>query len=302
MEKKKKHNRKATKSSSFGTRGRISHNSSDFYNSKLYHQININSNIPYRENTIPEDYINQILNKSSENMKEIPDESIHLIITSPPYNVGKDYDKDYTLEDYRKFLINVFKESYRILVPGGRICINIANIGRKPYIPLHAYLIIDLLKIGFLMRGEIIWNKGASALNSTAWGTWLKATNPVLRDIHEYILIFCKDTFTRKNPKKRKSTITKEEFLTNTKSIWEIPAEKAKKIGHPAPFPVALPYRLIQLYTFEEEIILDPFVGSGTTCIAALQSNRKFIGYESNRKYYLLAKNRIKEFLKSLNT
>ena len=234
-------------------------------------------------------------------MSELPDNSVHLMITSPPYNVGKEYDENLSLKEYRELLKRVFKET-RVLVLGGRACINVANLGRKPYIPLHSYIIEDMQSIGFLMRGEILWDKGSSASSSTAWGTFLKANNPVLRDIHEYILVFCKDTFTRLNPYKRKSTISKEEFLEFTKSVWKFAAERASKIGHPAPFPVELPYRLIQLYTFEDEIVLDPFAGSGTTCIAALKTKRKYVAYDIDKKYCDLTEKRIKEFLREQNT
>jgi len=230
-------------------------------------------------------------------MSEIPDNSVHLMVTSPPYNVGKEYDENLSLNEYREFLKRVFEETYRVLVPGGRACINIANLGRKPYIPLHSYIIEDMLNIGYLMRGEIIWDKGNSASPSTAWGTYLKANNPVLRDVHEYILVFCKDTFTRFNPQKRKSTISKEEFLEYTKSVWKFSAERASKVGHPAPFPIELPYRLIQLYTFEGDVVLDPFVGSGTACIAALKTKRNYVAYDVDKNYCDLAEQRIKQFL-----
>ncbi len=289
-----KYNRKnGTQTSTFGTPGRINHDSSKFYSGKLYDGLNSDKKIIYSENQIQPENINKIFCKTSEVMSEIPDNSVHLMVTSPPYNVGKEYDENLSLNEYREFLKKVFKETYRVLVPGGRACINIANLGRKPYIPLHSYIIEDMLNIGYLMRGEIIWDKGTSASPSTAWGTYLKANNPVLRDIHEYILIFCKETFTRLNPTKRKSTITKEEFLEYTKSIWRFPAERASRIGHPAPFPVELPYRLTQLYTFEEEVILDPFVGSGSSCLAALKTNRKYIGYEIDQTYCALAEQRI---------
>ena len=287
-----------TKTSSFGTPGRINHDSSKFYNSKLYQGLNQEKkNVKYIENPIEEKYINKIFCKSSESMDELPDNSVHLMVTSPPYNVGKDYDDNLSLNEYRELLKKVFKETYRVLVPGGRACINIANLGRKPYIPLHSFIIEDMHEIGFLMRGEIIWDKDSSASPSTAWGTWLKANNPVLRDVHEYILVFSKETFTRKNPIKRKSTITKEEFLELTKSVWHFSAERASKVGHPAPFSVELPYRLIQLYTFEGDVVLDPFVGAGTTCIAALQTKRKYVAYDIDRKYCDLAERRIKRFL-----
>ena len=136
-------------------------------------------------------------NSSSERMAELPDNSVHLMVTSPPYNVGKDYDTDLTLEEYLAFLKRIWAETYRVLVPGGRACINVANLGRKPYIPLHVFMIRDMLDLRFLMRGEIIWNKGASASASTAWGSWQSAANPTLRDIHEYILVFSKGSFQR---------------------------------------------------------------------------------------------------------
>ncbi len=285
-----------TQTSVFGAPGRINHDSSKFYNSKLYDGLNNGKSIEHLENPILSQNINRIFCKSSEAMTELPDNSVHLMITSPPYNVGKEYDQNLSLIEYTALLKRVFKETYRVLVPGGRACINVANLGRKPYLPLHSYVIKDMHDIGFLMRGEILWDKGNSASPSTAWGTYLKANNPVLRDVHEYILVFCKDTFTRSNPQKRNSTISKEEFLEFTKSIWKFSAERARKIGHPAPFPVELPYRLIQLYTFDNEVILDPFAGAGTTCLAALKTNRKYIAYDINKEYCYLAENRIKQY------
>lgn len=289
--------RTGTETSAFGTPGRVNHNSDKFYNSRLYTGLYAEKPVIYVENEIESQLINRIFCKSSENMSELPDDSVHLMVTSPPYNVGKEYDENLSLEEYRELLKRVFKETYRVLVPGGRACINVANLGRKPYIPLHSFIIQDMLSIGFLMRGEIVWNKGSSASPSTAWGTFLKANNPVLRDVHEYILVFCKAYFSRPNPEKKRSTISKAEFLEFTRSIWHFPAERASKVGHPAPYPVELPYRLIQLYTFEEDVVLDPFVGSGTTCIAAIQTNRKYIGYDLNKAYCDLAEQRISDFL-----
>jgi DNA modification methylase len=225
-------------------------------------------------------------------MDELPDNSVHLMITSPPYNVTKEYDEDLSLEEYLQFLKRVWKETYRVLVPGGRACINIANLGRKPYIPLHGYIIEDMLDIGYLMRGEIIWNKASSASPSTAWGSWLSAANPVLRDIHEYILIFSKDTFSRAR-KNKEATIEKNEFLEWTKSVWTFPAISAQKVGHPAPFPEELPSRLIKLYTFKDDVVLDPFLGSGTTCLAALNNDRNYIGYDINEDYIKMANSKI---------
>ncbi|NQS98697.1 MAG: site-specific DNA-methyltransferase [candidate division Zixibacteria bacterium] len=287
--------RNGTKTSSFGAPGRIAHDSSQFYNSKLYENLRIKEPDVFRENQVPENILNKIFCSSSENMSELPDNSIHLMVTSPPYNVTKEYDDNLTLDDYRELLKRVFTETHRVLATGGRICVNIANLGRKPYIPLHSYIIEDMLDIGFYMRGEIIWNKASSASPSTAWGTWQSASNPVLRDIHEYILIFSKDSYKRKK-KNKINTISKEEFLEYTKSVWTFPAVSARKVGHPAPFPIELPRRLIQLYTFKEDLILDPFCGSGSTCIAALKTGRYYVGYDNKEEYVNLANKRILQF------
>ena len=287
--------RSGTETSAFGTPGRINHDSTKFYNTRLYEGIAQGRKVKYIENQINNKCLNKIFCKSSESMSELPDNSVHLMITSPPYNVAKEYDEDLSLEEYLQFLNRVWRETYRVLVPGGRICINVANLGRKPYIPLHSYIIQGMLEIGYLMRGEIIWNKASSASPSTAWGSWLSAANPVLRDIHEYILIFCKETFSRKRGNK-KNTIKKEQFLEWTKSVWTFPAVSAKKIGHPAPFPEELPYRLIQLYSFKDDVVLDPFVGSGTTCLAALKTGRNYVGYDNNPEYVKLAEDRIRAY------
>jgi site-specific DNA-methyltransferase (adenine-specific) len=293
--------KKSTKTSAFGSPGRVNHDSSSFYARRLYEGLPKEEIVEYIENPIPQDVLDRIFCKSSEKMEELPDNSIHLVVTSPPYNVGKEYDKNLNLNEYREFLKRVLIEVKRVLVPGGRVCLNVANLGRKPYIPLHAFIIEDMHDLGFLMRGEIIWYKSASSSSSTAWGSWLSPKNPTLRDVHEYILVFSKNKFSRDNVG-RKSTISKEEFLEFTKSVWIFPAESATKIGHPAPFPVELPYRLIQLYTYEEEVILDPFMGSGQTAIAAIKTRRHFVGYEINKDYVKLAEKRIKDFCFSHNT
>lgn len=288
--------KRGTKTSSFGSPGRESHDSAPFYSSRLYEGLPGERKIQYIEEGVPQEVLDTILCRSSEKMDELPDNSVHLMVTSPPYNAGKEYDEDLTLREYLDFLKRIWKEVHRVLVPSGRACINIANLGRRPYIPLHAFIAQDMLDIGFLMRGEIIWNKASSASPSTAWGSWLSAANPTLRDVHEYILIFSKAAFTRENPGRRRSTISREEFLEFTKSIWTFPAEPAHKIGHPAPFPVELPYRLIQLYTYEGEIVLDPFMGSGQTAIAALKAGRHYVGYDTNEEYVKLAEMRIRSF------
>jgi len=227
-----------------------------------------------------------------------------------------------------------------VLVPGGRAAINVANLGRKPYVPLHAYVVDSMVRLGFLMRGEVIWNKASSGSPSTAWGSWRSAANPTLRDVHEYILIFSKGQFSRAASRRggsptgstggsltgptddsgtggtavsrtgcrggsrtalKESTISRDEFLEFTKSVWTFPAEPAKKVGHPAPFPVELPYRLIQLFTFWGEVVLDPFMGSGQAAIAAIKAGRHYVGYDVNPEYVSLAIKRIEQFRADFN-
>jgi len=285
-----------TETSAFGTSGRINHDSSKFYNSKLYKNMENNESVFNTDNDFPKNLENKFILGSAECMKELPDNSIHLMITSPPYNVSKEYDDDLTLQQYLELLENSFKETFRVLVNGGRACINVANLGRKPYLPLSDYISKIMNEIGFKMRGEIIWNKAASSSPSTAWGSWQSASNPTLRDIHEYILIFSKGDYKREKLNKENS-ITKEQFIEWTKSIWTMNAESARRIGHPAPFPEELPYRLIQLFSFKEDIILDPFMGSGTTALSAVKSDRKFVGYEKNKEYILLSEKRLNPYL-----
>lgn len=290
--------RTSTRTQTFGSSGRFSHDSTEFYEKKLYTTLNYpKNNVKYIENPISSSHINKIFCKSSEKMEELPDCSIHLMVTSPPYNVGKDYDDNLSLEEYMSLLKKVFQETHRVLVSGGRVAINIANVGRKPYISLNSEIIRIMHDIGFMMRGEIIWEKGASAGGSCAWGSWQSASNPVLRDTHEYIMIFSKDVLKRENPEKRENTITRDEFLEFTKSVWKFNTESAKKVKHPAPFPVELPRRVIQLYTFNNEIILDPFMGVGATAIATLESNRKFVGYDISEEYCDIAKDRIDKYI-----
>jgi len=292
--------KKGSKTSNFGTSPRINHDSSAYYDSRLYAELPTNQqdeDLP--DNTFPPGYLDQILLGNSEKMQEIPSNSLHLMVTSPPYNVTKTYDENLSLDEYLQLLRNVFVETHRVLVNGGRACVNVANLGRKPYLPLSDYISRIMLDIGFLMRGEVIWNKGAGAGVSMAWGSWQSASNPVLRDVHEYILVFSKGSFARARSDEKENTITKDQFMEWTKSVWTMNPESAQKVGHPAPFPLELPYRLIQLYTFKGDIVLDPFMGSGTTAIAAWQAGRRFIGYENNPAYVKLAQERVAVFMQN---
>jgi site-specific DNA-methyltransferase (adenine-specific) len=232
-------------------------------------------------------------------MVPVPDNSVGLAFTSPPYNVGKDYDDDMDLDAYLKLIADVGAEVYRVLRPGGRYVVNIANLGRKPYIPLHALFYNVHLQCGFLPMGEIIWRKAKGASGSCAWGSWQSAKAPRLRDLHEYLLVFAKQAYSR--PDRGESDVGRDEFMESTLSIWEIPAESARRIGHPAPFPTALAERVIRLYSYVGDAVLDPFSGSGSTCVAAAINRRAYVGFDIAPEYCQLAEARIATAISNLD-
>ena len=291
--------KKTPGSSKFGTVPRISHDSSGYYNSKLYAEMSEPAEEGREESgleqQLPAEVENRILLGSSEQMRELPDNSVHLMVTSPPYNVAKEDDSDLSLPEYLAFLEKVFAETYRVLIHGGRACVNVANLGRKPYIPLSDHISHLMTGLGFKMRGEIIWFKDGAAGRSMAWGSWRSASNPVLRDTHEYVLVFSKGAFERKKGE-HESTITRDDFIAWTKSVWRFNPESARKVKHPAPFPVELPYRLIQLYTFKGDVVLDPFMGSGSTALAAMKAERRFVGYDVDPEYIRVSEERIAQY------
>lgn len=277
---------RGTTTKSFGTGSRENHDASAFYSRDLP-QAEVSADDVLGE----AGETNRIWIHSAEEMPELPTGSVALMVTSPPYHVGKDYDLDTSFEEYLGLLRRVFAETYRVLEPGGRAVVNVANLGRKPYISLSSKIVVMMEELGFLMRGEVIWRKGKAASNSTAWGSWLSASNPIFRDIHEYCLCFSKGRFQR--VRKGKNTIERDAFLESTLSVWDIHPESARSVGHPAPFPVELPRRFIELYTYEDDVVLDPFIGSGSTAVAAIRSGRRYVGYETNEEYAALARARL---------
>ena len=241
---------------------------------------------------------------------EVADNSVALVVTSPPYFAGKEYEAvlgvGHVPADYHAYLgmlHDVFSQCFDKLEPGGRIAVNVANLGRKPYRSLSRDVIDLLERLGFLLRGEIVWQKSHAAGGSCAWGTYQRPGNPVLRDVSERIIVACKGRFDRAvTPDQRardglpsEGTMTMDEFVDATIDVWDIPAESATRVGHPAPFPVELPRRLIELYTYRGDLVLDPFVGSGSTAVAAVRTERHYIGFDTDEEYVALAERRIAE-------
>lgn len=228
-------------------------------------------------------------------MKNIPDNSVHLAITSPPYNVGKEYDTHYDKMDYREYLnwLNeVWKETKRVLVPGGRFCLNIAPTGIKDFVPIHHDFSNQLRKLGMKFRTEIIWYK-QTMLKRTAWGSFKSPANPHIVPSWEYVLVFSKEQ-DRLDGNPQDADITAEEFMKFSDGIWEISPE-TKRNGHPAPFPEELIYRLIKFYSYKGNTVLDMFGGTGTVAYVSKKEGRKFIHIDISEEYIKTANNRLKQ-------
>ncbi len=249
----------------------------------------------------------------ARHMASVADGSVALVVTSPPYFAGKRYEEELGREgvpgsylEYLQLLEEVFAECARTLEPGGRIAVNVANLGRKPYRSLAADVMTILQdRLGLLPRGEIVWQKGEGASGSCAWGSFRSASNPVLRDVTERIVVASKGRFARaKSVTDRqrlglphKSTVMTEDFMAYTLDVWDVPPESARRVNHPAPFPVELPARLIELYTYEDDLVLDPFMGSGSTLVAAARLDRRYVGYDLDPEYVALARARVADEL-----
>ena len=288
--------RAKTTTSAFGVSKREGHDSSVYYGAKMYDDL-VKSRDVGEDNEFPPELADVVINGNSKQMP-LPDNCIQLVVTSPPYNASKAYDEDLSLSDYLGLLHDVFAECYRVLSPGGRMVVNVANLGRKPYIPLASHINLIMHEIGFLHRGEIIWDKSASAGSSCAWGSFQSASNPCLRDIHEYLLVFSKGDYKLARSKTERAegridTIVKDEFIQHTKSIWSFPTESARRVNHPAPFPVELPRRCIEMYTYAGDVVLDPFLGSGTTAVAAKMCGRRYVGLDLSEEYCAIAEERL---------
>lgn len=295
----------ATETASFGSGRREGHDSAKFYarfgTPEIDHDERVGSPA----------CVDRIWAGDARDMDrygEIADRSVALVVTSPPYFVGKDYETDGaaadlsdSYEEHLDLLADVFAECARKLEPGGRIAVNVANLGRKPYRSMSSDVASVLAgRLGLLLRGEIIWVKAQGASGSCAWGSYRSPANPVLRDLTERVIVASKGRFDRALNRQRREAeglphetdITAEEFMESTTDLWHIPPESAKRIGHPAPFPVELPLRLIRLYTYIGDLVLDPFMGSGSTAVAAVRSGRRYVGFDVDPGYALAASER----------
>jgi DNA modification methylase len=298
--------RRPTATSNFGAGRRESHDATAFY--ERFEAPTLSGDDAVVE---PYDIVEPFVNGDARHMDAVVDGSVALVVTSPPYFAGKQYEEELERDgvpssyvEYLQLLTDVFAECARKLEPGGRIAVNVANLGRKPYRSLAADIVRILQDdLRLLLRGEVVWRKGEGAAGSCAWGSFRSAANPVLRDTTERVVIASKGRFDRalsRAERERRglpsvNTIDADEFMEATLDVWNIEPESARRVAHPAPFPVGLPGRLIDLYTYEHDLVLDPFMGSGSTLVAAKRLNRRFVGYDLDPTYVDIARLRVRD-------
>jgi site-specific DNA-methyltransferase (adenine-specific) len=296
--------RRRTATSNFGAGARESHDATRFYERFRAPEVSSDDIIA------PPVAVDQpFVVGDSRHLHTVADNSVALVMTSPPYFAGKQYEEELERDgipssylEYLQMLTDVFAECRRVLEPGGRIAVNVANLGRKPYRSLSADVIRILEhELGLLLRGEIVWQKGEGASGSCAWGSFRSPANPVLRDLSERIIVASKGRFDRaisRSQRQRRglphiADISTDDFLASTLDVWSLPPESARRVGHPAPFPVELPEQLIRLYTYRNDLVLDPFLGSGSTLVAAARLGRRYVGYDLDPSYVALAQQRV---------
>jgi DNA modification methylase len=298
--------RRPTATSNFGAGRRESHDATAFY--ERFEAPTLSGDDAVEA---PAEVAEPFVHGDARHMDTITDGSVALVVTSPPYFAGKQYEEELERDgipssyvEYLQLLTDVFAECARKLEPGGRIAVNVANLGRKPYRSLAAdvvHILQDQLQL--LLRGEVVWRKGEGAAGSCAWGSFRSAANPVLRDTTERVVIASKGRFDRalsRADRERRglpsvNTIDADEFMAATLDVWDIEPESARRVSHPAPFPVGLPGRLIDLYTYENDLVLDPFMGSGSTLVAAARRGRRYVGYDLDPTYVDIARLRVRD-------
>jgi DNA modification methylase len=300
--------RRRTTTSNFGASSRENHDAAPFYARFRPPELSADDTV-----AAPAPVAEPFVRGDARKMDTLADGSVALVATSPPYFAGKQYEEELQREgvpssylEYLDMLREVFTECVRVLEPGGRIAVNVANLGRKPYRSLSADVIRILQDdLGLLLRGEVVWQKGEGANGSCAWGSFRSAANPVLRDITERVVIASKGRFDRARTAAQRAaaglphenTLPADDFMALTLDVWSIPPESARRVGHPAPFPVELPEQLIRLYTYRDDLVLDPFMGSGSTLVAAARLGRRYVGYDLDPDYVDIARRRVADTL-----
>lgn len=251
-----------------------------------------------QNNTLPVKWLNQIVCADSlKTLQSLPDNCIDLVFTSPPYNFGLDYseDKNNDSMDWESYFSNLFEileQCIRVLKYGGRFVINIQPLF-SDYIPLHHFISNFIISKKLIWKGEIIWEKNNYNCKYTSWGSWKSPSSPYLKYIWEFLEVFCKGDLKMTNNSEN-IDITADDFKDWVYAKWSIaPERKMKEFGHPAIFPEELARRVLQLFSFKNDIILDPFNGVGTTCVVAKKFNRNYLGIDISKSYCEVANNRL---------
>jgi DNA modification methylase len=234
-----------------------------------------------------------LLGDVREALRRLPKETVHLAVTSPPYNVRipyAGYSDDLAAKEYLAWLKDVWRDLYRVLVPGGRFALNVAPTSIKAFRPIHHDLSTDLRDLGYIMRTEVIWYKQTMG-RRTAWGSWRSPSNPHIIPSWEYVLVFSKGQWNLPG-RKEDIDVSSEEFQKISDGFWQIPPERSRR-GHPAPFPEALIERLVKFYTYRGNTVLDTFGGTGTVATVARRLGRHYLSIDSSSEYCELARRRI---------
>lgn len=264
---------------------------------------------PYENNELPAGVANSIVcADSKEFLSTLPDNCIDIILTSPPYNFGINYssgglgaDDSAVWQDYFEKLFGVFDECVRVLKSGGRIIVNVQPMF-SDYIPTHHFVSKHFVDSGLIWKGEILWEKNNYNCKYCTWGSWKSSASPYLKYSWEFIEVFCKNTL-KKEGDKSNIDITDEEFKKWVYGKWSIPPErKMKQYGHDAMFPEELVRRLLKLFSYKGDIVLDPFNGAGTTTKVAKELGRKFVGVDIDEKYCDTARKRLDNASDLFNT
>lgn len=251
-------------------------------------------------NVLPAEYKNQVvMGDSKEVLRGLPDNCIDLIFTSPPYNFGLHYDGTSDAIDWGAYfekLFSILDECIRVLKFGGRLVINVQPLF-SDYIPSHHIISHYLIEKRLIWKGEILWEKNNYNCKYTAWGSWKSPSSPYLKYTWEFVEVFCKGDL-KKTGERKNVDITAEQFKKYVIGKWSIaPERKMKRYNHPAMFPLELANRVLLLFSYKGDVVLDPFVGAGTTCVSAKQLGRKYLGIDVSSEYVNTTEARLSELL-----